>query len=127
MKKLLFILLIGLLSCAPEEIEVANFDNAINDTIYKNDSLETPIDCSDSIMERTKRLIKSTENSEKKVKVLEEIVQENKELIIENENLEEEMMYVKKERDDLVEEINKEREKKGVLRRVIEAIKDTAR
>ena len=131
MKKLLFIFPIILLSCSPEYVEVPNFNNdsIFMDSISEDDYsiLETPNDCSDSIIERTKRLIKSTENSHKKVKHLEQIAQENEELNIENENLQEEMMYVKKERDELVDEINKERARKGVIQRVIEAIKDTTR
>lgn len=105
--KLIIILLIGLISCGPKVTEVYN---------VKVDTI-TEVSTTDSLIKKTSALIKSTENSEKKVKELKEVVQENKEL-------KQDIIIVKKERDDLIEEVNKER-KRNMFKRIVDAIKDT--
>lgn len=115
MKLIFIITLLFVFSCTQEPLEIYNVP-VVKDTVQIDNA--KVVDSIDSLIIKTKSLIDSTKNTHKKIKKIKKIVAENKEL-------KQEMIYVKKERDDLIEEVNKQREKKNVFKRVIEAIKDT--
>lgn len=94
-------------SCSENYVEVANFNN---DSLFLKNTQEddysiikTPTDCGDSIV---KRLSMSTQNCDK-------ILKKYKLLKKENEYLEEQVFFLTKERDELIDEINKERSQKN--------------
>jgi len=114
--KNIFIIIIGLFvfSCAEKKFKIYN-TSILKDTI--NINTINIVDSTDLLIIKTKSLIDSTKNTDKKVKQIKKIVAENKQL-------KEEILCVKKERDDLIQEVNTQKHK-NIFQRVIEAIKDT--